>query len=148
MDKILDKIEFETMLFGRYSLASRQLGGRRLDRNTYTLLNRLRVAGPMTLGQLSEAVGQDVSTLNRRTAAMVRDDVVERIPDPDGGMARKFRITAEGERQLDRERDESLQTLATILADWSPQDAAAFADYLQRFNIDIERYLGRPWPRP
>ncbi|MEV4123546.1 MarR family transcriptional regulator [Nocardia sp. NPDC049707] len=148
MNKTMDKIEFEAMLFGRYSLASPQIGGRRLDRSVYMLLNRLRMAGPMTIGQLSQAVGQDVSTLNRRTAAMVRDGVVERIPDPDGGMARKFRITAEGERQLDRERGESIETLAVILADWSPQDAAAFADYLQRFNVDIERYLGRPWPRP
>lgn len=53
----------------------------------------------MSIGQLSDAFGLDASTLNRQTAAMLRGNLVERIADPDGGIARKFRITAEGERR-------------------------------------------------
>src|SRR3546814_7701093 len=75
-----------------------------LDRSAYTLLTRLVMEGPMSIGQLSEAFGLDASTLNRQTAAMMRDGLVERIPDPEGGLARKFLVTESGRKRLDRER--------------------------------------------
>ncbi|MFI6776296.1 MarR family winged helix-turn-helix transcriptional regulator [Nocardia sp. NPDC050412] len=146
MDKPTHLIEFETMLLGRYSLASRR-GANRMDRSAYTLLNRLHGEGPMSIGQLSEALGLEASTLRRQTAAMMRAGLIERIPDPEGGMARLFRITPEGSRQLDSDRTKSVRDLDNIMADWTPGDVAAFAAYLERFNTDIERYHGRPWPR-
>lgn len=148
MDKPLDLVEFETMLLGRYSLSGRRGADHRLERSAYTLLSRLRSEGPMSIGQLSDALGLDASTLNRQTAAMMRSGVLQRIPDPDGGVARKFRITDEGERQLENDRSESVCLLGSILADWPDDDVAAFAGYLQRFNTSIERHHGRPWPRP
>ncbi|WP_308168109.1 MarR family transcriptional regulator [Nonomuraea sp. NEAU-A123] len=97
-DKPTHLVEYETMLLGRHNLTarSRREGGL-LDRSAYILLSCIRVEGPMSIRQLSEAFGLDASTLNRQTAAMLRDELVERIPDPDGGIARKFRITDEGE---------------------------------------------------
>lgn len=145
--KPLDQVEFETMLLGRHMnlLASR--GGGRLDRSAYTLLSRLRVEGPMSIGQLRDAFGLDTSTLNRQTAAMLRAGVVERIPDPEGGIARKFAITAEGERRLARDRAENVDGLDQLLADWTPEEVAGLAKSLGRLNRDIERLDGRPWPR-
>ncbi|MGN2639795.1 MarR family winged helix-turn-helix transcriptional regulator [Nocardia takedensis] len=147
MDEVVDSIEFETMLFGRYSLASRKRAGRTLDRSVYTLLSLLHAAGPMTIGQLGEGLGLDDSTVNRQTAAMVKSGLLKRIPDPHGGMARKFRVTAEGERQWETQRAHNIGHIDAILADWSGADLAAFAAYLARFNTDIERYHGKPWPR-
>ncbi|SPF02494.1 hypothetical protein SMA5143A_3249 [Streptomyces sp. MA5143a] len=54
----------------------------------------------------------------------------------------------EGERRLDEEREGNVSTLALVLSDWSDEDIAGFADYLQRFNTSIERLAGKPWPRP
>ncbi|MGI5158470.1 MarR family winged helix-turn-helix transcriptional regulator [Microbispora sp. CA-102843] len=139
MDKPTHLIEFETMLLGRH---------RHLDRSAYLLLSRIRMTGPMSIGQLSEALGLDVSTLNRHTSALLRAGLVERIPDPDGGIARKFRLTEEGERRLDEEREKNILGLEKVLADWTAEDVAAFAASLRRFNTDIERLAGRPWPRP
>lgn len=102
----------------------------------------------MSIRQLSEAFGLDQSTLNRQTSAMVRSGLAERIPDPEGGIARKFRITAEGERRLEEERGRIVASLDKIMADWPPEDVRTFADCLKRFNTDIERLSGRPWPRP
>jgi DNA-binding MarR family transcriptional regulator len=147
VDKPIDLLEFETMLFGRYSLASRGRAGG-LDRSAYTLLSRLQMQGPMSIGELSDALGLDASTLNRQTAAMMRSGLAERIPDPGGGIARKFRVTAEGENRLREERAAAIGHLGEILADWSPAEVTALVDYLERFNSAIERYLGRPWPRP
>ncbi|MEV0116677.1 MarR family transcriptional regulator [Streptomyces sp. NPDC050844] len=151
MEKPVGRVEFETMLLGRhshlYNPRTRATGGR-LDRSAYVLLSRIQMDGPMSIGQLSEAFGLDASTLNRQTAAMLRAGLVERIPDPDGGLARKFRISAEGEQQLDADRADYTGGLEKVFSEWAPEDVAVFADYLQRFNGDIERLEGHPWPRP
>jgi DNA-binding MarR family transcriptional regulator len=102
----------------------------------------------MSIGELSDAFGLDTSTLNRQTAAAMRSGLVERIPDPQGGMARKFRITDQGARMLDEEREGLVRSLDQIMDGWSDEDIDAFAAFLRRFNTDIERLGGRPWPRP
>ncbi|MET7466774.1 MarR family transcriptional regulator [Nonomuraea sp. NPDC005501] len=139
MDKPTDLIEYETMLLGRH---------RHIDRMAYILLSRVRLEGMMSIGQLSDAFGLDVSTLNRHTSALLRSGLVERIPDPDGGMARKFRLTGAGERYLDDERAKNVNGLEKVLVNWTPEEVATFAAYLRRFNTDVERLAGRPWPRP
>ncbi|WP_245651971.1 MarR family winged helix-turn-helix transcriptional regulator [Streptosporangium amethystogenes] len=144
-------IEYETMLLGRYyhlTLSRAEREGDHLDRSAYVLLSRIQLVGPMSIGQLSEAFDLDPSTLNRQTSAILRAGLVERIPDPDGGIARKFRISAEGERRLQYQRDEIVRSMDKILDDWTPEEVATFAACLQRFNTDIERLTGRPWPRP
>ncbi|QQM40306.1 MarR family winged helix-turn-helix transcriptional regulator [Streptomyces liliifuscus] len=150
MDKPTELIEFEAMLLGRHihllTPHARGLHGR-LDRSAYLLLSRIQAEGPMSIGRLSAAFGLDVSTLNRQTAAMLRAGVVERIPDPDGGVARKFAITAEGERRLTADRAENVRGLEKVVADWTPEEVAEFATLLSRLNRDVERHDGRPWPR-
>ena len=151
MDEPTHRVEYETMLLGRHSLefagGSARAAGH-LERSAYILLSRIRVEGPMSIRQLSEAFGLDQSTLNRQTSAMVRSGLAERIPDPGGGIARKFRITEEGERRLDADRASNVEGLERVMEEWSPEDVARFAAYLERFNRDIERLEGRPWPRP
>ncbi|MGD1223176.1 MULTISPECIES: MarR family winged helix-turn-helix transcriptional regulator [Streptomyces] len=145
------EVEYEQMLLSRHGLLHYK-GGRTkdsvLERSAYILLSRIRVQGPMSIGELSDAFGLDASTLNRQTAAAMRAGLVERIPDPEGGMARKFRITDEGARLLDEERMGLIRSLDNVMAEWPDEDIAAFASYLRRFNTDIERIGGRPWPRP
>ncbi|MEV7345225.1 MarR family transcriptional regulator [Streptomyces sp. NPDC093544] len=150
MDKPLDLIEFETMLLGRYmtllTARGRAVEGR-LDRSAYLLLSRIQVEGPLSIGQLSEAFGLDTSTLNRQTAAMLRTGVVERMPDPEGGIARKFAITAEGERRLAADRSQNIGGLEKVMVDWSADEVVDFAGHLSRLNRDMERLDERPWPR-
>ncbi|MFD7921396.1 MarR family winged helix-turn-helix transcriptional regulator [Streptomyces sp. NPDC059740] len=144
-------VEYEQMLLSRHSFLSRG-GGRRedgvLERSAYILLSRINMQGPMSIGELSEAFGLDASTLNRQTAAAMRAGLVDRIPDPEGGMARKFRLTDKGARILEEEREGIVDALDRVMHDWSEEDVVAFAGYLRRFNTDIERLAGRPWPRP
>ncbi|GAA2961375.1 MULTISPECIES: MarR family winged helix-turn-helix transcriptional regulator [Streptomyces] len=146
-----DAVEYEQMLLGRHDLAYHRGGRHRhalMERSAYILLSRIRVQGPMTNGELSDAFGLDASTLNRQTAAATRAGLAERIPDPEGGIARKFRITDKGARLLDEERERVVGSLDRIMDDWPDEDIAAFAAYLKRFNSGIERLSRRPWPRP
>ncbi|NLV80916.1 MAG: MarR family transcriptional regulator [Rhodococcus sp.] len=150
MDKPTHLIEFEMTLIGRHLnfFGPRQRAAGRLDRSAYTMLSRLSSQGPMSIGQLSEAFGLDTSTVNRQTAALIKSGLAERIPDPDGGIARKFRITDHGSRRLEHDRSEAISALDRIMADWEPEDVAAFARYLERFNTDIESRSPTPWKRP
>lgn len=150
MDKPTHLIEYEIMLLGRHShMTARAKGDEgHLDRDTYVLLNRLRLEGPMSIRQLSDAFGLDTSTLNRKTAALLSAGLLERIPDTEGGIARKFRTTVHGARRLDDEREEMVAGLDLLLTDWAPEDVTAFGAYLKRFNVSIEDLAGRPWPRP
>ncbi|WP_052848728.1 MarR family winged helix-turn-helix transcriptional regulator [Streptomyces avicenniae] len=144
-------VEYEHMVLGRHTFL--RPGGLRpkgsgLDRSAYIMLSRIEVQGPMSIGELSEAFGLNHSTLNRQTATVVQEGLVERIPDPEGGMARKFRITAHGRRELKTAREAHVAALDRVMATWSDEDVATFAAFLQRFNTDVERLDGRPWPRP
>ncbi|MCO5968374.1 MarR family winged helix-turn-helix transcriptional regulator [Actinoallomurus soli] len=141
------EVEYEQMLLSRHEFLRRRAAGA-LDRSAYVLLSRIRIQGPMSISELSDAFGLDFSTLQRQTTAAMRSGLVERIPDPAGGMARKFRITDKGEQMLNEERETLVGSLDKIMADWSDEDIAAFVGYLRRFNSGIERLTGRPWPRP
>lgn len=151
MDKAVSEVEFEQMLMSRHGLLSRRRGRRAngvLERSAYVLLSRIRVQGPMSIGELSEAFDLDVSTVQRQTTAATRDGLLDRFADPGGGMARKFGITEQGASLLDEERLGVTRSLGRIMADWPGADVSAFAQYLRRFNTDLERLDGRPWPRP
>ncbi|MEQ6900944.1 MarR family transcriptional regulator [Nocardioides sp. YIM 152588] len=141
-------IEFEAMVLGRHLSPMGGGHGLHLDKSAYTLLSRLRLEGPMSIGQLSEAFGLDASTLNRQTARMVKLGLLRRIPDPDGGMARKFEVTELGVEHFDHDRRVKLAGLSEVLSGWPADDVAELADLLRRFNASIEERDGRPWPRP
>jgi DNA-binding MarR family transcriptional regulator len=79
---------------------------------------------------------------------MLRAGLVERILDPDGGLARKLRITGSGLARLRSDRDWAVGGIGRILADWDPADVQALATLLAQFNTTIERRQGRLWPRP
>lgn len=149
-DLELAELVRELMLVSRHAVlnaADSYQGGDRLERSAFILLSRIEAEGPMSIGQLAEAFALDTSTVNRQTAAMLRGGVAERIPDPDGGMARKIRITAEGRRRLREEREWSVDGLRRVLQQWKPEDVEQLLSALTRFNRSIEELSGKPWPR-
>lgn len=149
MGKPSHLVEFEHMVLGRHQLsnATRRYHEGQLERSAYIMLSRIQIQGPMSIGQLSDAFQLDASTVNRQTAHAVRAGLLERIPDPEGGMARKFRLTEEGARQLAEQRATHVKDLDRVFEDWSAEDVETFAHYLQRFNSSVERITGQPWPR-
>jgi DNA-binding MarR family transcriptional regulator len=146
----VEAIEFEAMLLGRHvtPASGQHRAALALDRSVYVLLTRLELDGPMSIPQLKQAFGLDSSTLNRQTASMLRAQLVDRIADPEGGIARKFSVSANGGALLRADRQRKIEALTDILEGWSDEDRGTFVDLLRRFNRDIEQREGRPWPRP
>lgn len=153
----LERLERELMLVARRDAvapgndgsgaADGPGGGKRLERSAYLLLSRLDAEGPRSIGQLADALRLDVSTVNRQTAALLRCGALERIQDPDGGLARKLRVTPSGAERLAAVRHQRCSGLDRILADWTPTELEEFGDVLARFNRTLEVREGHAWPR-
>lgn len=117
-----------------------------LDRSAFTLLSRIERGGPMSIGQLRDAIGLDDSTLNRQTAAAVRAGYIERIRDPEGGVAKKFALTDSGRGRLAKEYEAIHRVLRPVVASWSDERVAALSHEIRSFNESLEALEGRSWP--
>lgn len=142
-------LERELTLMARHTALVSQwrMPDRALDRSAYLLLSRLEIGEPMTLRELSEAFGLDVSTVNRQTAALVRQGLAERIVDADGGTARRLRPTERGLEALRSDRDQNVEGVTSLVSDWDDQDLRDLVTLLRKLNEKIEERQGLNWPR-
>ncbi|WP_227996580.1 MarR family winged helix-turn-helix transcriptional regulator [Nocardia australiensis] len=145
----LSRLAFEVALLARHfptTLLRRP--GFQLDRSAYLILTRLEINSPLSLRELSEAFQLDISTINRQVAAMLKQGLVERVPDPGGGIARKVRASGKGLEMVAADHAQSSEGIGVVLADWSEADIETLGTYIARFNESIEHLEDNPWPRP
>jgi DNA-binding MarR family transcriptional regulator len=133
-------IESEQTLISCFVMAQKRSAGSQLERSAHLLLGYLRTQGPLSVGELSEALFLDASTVQRQTSAAMREGLIERVPDPEGGIARKFVATPHGIELLDQERERSIERLEEILEGWSDEDILAYAALHRRFNEAIKNH--------
>ncbi|MFE7114751.1 MarR family winged helix-turn-helix transcriptional regulator [Streptomyces sp. NPDC057654] len=147
-ERRLNDFERELTLLSRHFIASRGPRARQtLERSAYVLLTRLETGEPLTLKELANTFHVGVSTINRQVSAMMRKGLVERIPDPDGGMARKYRPTALGLERLRADRDVSIEGAARLIeaTEWTDETTQRFLTLLSELNQSIEGLvLARP----
>ncbi|MCW2783924.1 MAG: Transcriptional regulator, MarR family [Marmoricola sp.] len=141
-------LEQELTLLARHQLSSAaHAPDLELDRSGYQLLSRLELSA-LTLKQLAEAFRLDISTVNRQIAALRRKGLVQRLADPDGGLAQVLRPTSRGLALLRRDRTVRHAQVAQVLDAWAPDEIDRLQQLLARFNASIEALEGSPWPRP
>lgn len=144
-EHLLAAISRELMLVSRHQLATAAQGV--LERSAYLMLNRIDVTGPMTARELADALQLEISTVTRQVAAMLRDELVERIPDPEGGLARRLRVTTTGAARLAADRERYRGGLGTVIGDWPDEECVELYRLLRALNERIEDLQGAPWPR-
>ncbi|MBF6169049.1 MarR family transcriptional regulator [Streptomyces gardneri] len=145
----LSRLAFELSLLSRhFPAALLRRPGFRLDRSAYLILTRLELDQPLSLRELSEAFQLDISTINRQVGAMLKQGLVDRVPDPEGGIARKIRASAKGLELLASDRKQSRQGIGAVVADWTDADVDQFGELIARFNQSVEDRENNPWPRP
>lgn len=148
VERTVELLEQELTLLARHQLSSAQhTPDLTLDRSGYQLLSRLEL-GALTLKQLAEAFRLDISTVNRQIATLRTKGLVERVSDPDGGIARLLRPTEQGLALLHRDRTVRHGQVSQVVVDWTPQDIELLHELLSRFNSSIEDLEGQAWPRP
>jgi len=127
-----------------------QAGGR--DLPMLVVLHRLAEEGPLRAGALAERVHMDPSQVSRAVAALVREGAVERRADPHDGRATLLVTTDTGRSVAERFARARAAHVSSVVADWDPADADAFASTLERFVDGLERLLqprdGRPRDTP
>ncbi|WP_270259803.1 MarR family winged helix-turn-helix transcriptional regulator [Kocuria marina] len=148
-DDSLSELVYEHMLLSRYALQGAPPHSRTeaLDRSSTVLLARLQAGGPMSVAELAQSFGLDISTVHRQVAAAMKGGLIERIQDPEGGVARKHQATEEGARRLADEFRARREASRRFLADWSPEDITTLATLTRRFNENVEASRGQAWPR-
>jgi DNA-binding MarR family transcriptional regulator len=144
-EHLLEGLSRELTLVSRHQLVTAMKG--LLERSAYLMLNRIDVTGPMTARELADALQLEISTVTRQVAAMLREDLVERIPDPGGGLARRLRITPTGAARLTADRERYRTGLATVVTDWPDTTCTDLYNLLRALNERIEALQGTPWPR-
>jgi DNA-binding MarR family transcriptional regulator len=144
-EHLLDAIARELTLVSRHQLATATAGV--LERSAYLVLSRIDATGPMTARELSDALQLEISTVTRQIGAMLRANLVARVADPDGGLARRLHITPKGATSLSADRERYRDGLGTVLAGWRDADRAELYRLLRALNERIETLQGAPWPR-
>ncbi|WP_086788522.1 MarR family winged helix-turn-helix transcriptional regulator [Crossiella equi] len=104
-----------------------------IDKTSFTLLATLVHTGPLRSSALAEAVYSDPSTISRQVAQLVKDGLVERTADPLDGRATLLAATESGRELFRQRRDRRNEMIASILADWSPEDRRQLATLFHRF---------------
>lgn len=144
-----EALAYEQMLLTRHALQNTTPKTRDvvLDRSATVLLARLEASGPLSVGQLAEAFGLDVSTVHRQVAAAIKAGLIERVQDTKEGVARTHRPTPEGARRLAEELASRAGSLRLITSGWSAGELDEFLRLLTKFNLDVEQLRGQQWPR-
>ncbi|MEU1983394.1 MarR family winged helix-turn-helix transcriptional regulator [Nocardia sp. NPDC019395] len=145
---VLARLVLELTLLSRHHPAARRRTPFQLDRSAYLILTRLQLGAPLSLRELAEAFALDVSTINRQVAAMLDQDLVERVPDPDGGVARKIRPSEKGLELFEADLELQRDGVDSVLAGWPAADIDQLVHLMERFNEGVEGLVRHPWPRP
>lgn len=105
-----------------------------LDPASYSLLLMVDDAGSLRGMDVADRTGLDKSTVSRQIATLVDLDLLERVPDPDDGRARRIQLSPSGRRRLEEVRKQRRKHLHGEFAQWSTQDLKDLARLLSRLN--------------
>lgn len=119
-----------------------------VDATAYPILFNL-AAEPRRVSVLAECIHSDVSTVSRQVSTLVGHGLLEKVSDPDDGRAQVVRLSAEGESLLGGLAQQRTDWFRHLMDNWTAEEAAAFAAFLERFGEALEHSREHPFaPRP
>ncbi|GAA3393550.1 MarR family winged helix-turn-helix transcriptional regulator [Streptomyces roseoviridis] len=130
----LDTIQRELTAFARRARAAAARLHPELPLVSYTLLAHIDDRHGCRATDLAAHYLLDKSTVSRQVAALEKLGLVERRPDPDDHRVQVLHPTEAGTQVLASTQASRLAAYEERLKDWSPEDLAAFASYLLRYN--------------
>ena len=105
-----------------------------LDPASYSLLLMVDDAGSLRGMDVADRTGLDKSTVSRQIATLVELELLERVPDPDDGRARRIQLSESGHARLAEVRAQRRQHLREQFASWSTRDLQDLARLLGKLN--------------
>ena len=105
-----------------------------LDPASYSLLLMVDDAGSLRGMDVADRTGLDKSTVSRQIATLVELELLERVPDPDDGRARRIQLSESGRARLTEVRSQRSKHLREQFASWSTEDLQDLARLLGKIN--------------
>ena len=105
-----------------------------LDPASYSLLLMVDDAGSLRGMDVADRTGLDKSTVSRQIATLVELELLERVPDPDDGRARRIQLSDSGRARLAEVRSQRSKHLREQFASWSTGDLHDLARLLGKIN--------------
>ncbi len=100
----------------------------------------------MTVAELADGLGLDISTVHRQLVAAIAQGLI--IKDrATSGSAKVHYATDKGLDLLHRELESRRGTMEKVTTQWSDAEVSEFARLMRKFNEDVEKLRGQPWPR-
>jgi DNA-binding MarR family transcriptional regulator len=103
-----------------------------IDRALFPLLVATGARGPLTVGDLADLVGRDHTTVSRQLAKLKEMKLVASQAEQDK-RRNAVKLSAEGEKIVQKISRARRRLLSKVLADWSEADRAALATLTRRF---------------
>jgi DNA-binding MarR family transcriptional regulator len=138
-----------TRLFHVFNRARTQMLDRARDDVEWSaqlVISALVAHGPMRASALAEHLQSDPSTVSRQVAALVRDGMVERRPDPEDGRASQLAATERGWGVYQSHRRRRMEHFRGMLTNWTDAECEQLADLASRFTDDFEEYRSTKRP--
>ncbi len=105
-----------------------------LDPASYSLLLMVDDAGSLRGMDVADRTGLDKSTVSRQIATLVELELLERVPDPDDGRARRIQLSESGHARLAEVRAQRRRHLRDQFSSWSTGDLEDLARLLGKLN--------------
>ncbi|HTU00092.1 MAG TPA: MarR family transcriptional regulator [Rhizomicrobium sp.] len=106
--------------------------GVEIDRALFPLLVAIGARGPLTVGDLADLVGRDHTTVSRQLAKLKQMKLVASQAEQDR-RRNAVKLTAEGEKIVQKISRARRRLLSKVLSDWSEADRTALAALTRRF---------------
>ncbi|MFD0034198.1 MarR family winged helix-turn-helix transcriptional regulator [Streptomyces sp. NPDC055059] len=124
-----------------FARRARAMAGRmhpELSLVSYTLLSHLDEKGGCRATDLATHYALDKSTVSRQVSALERAGLVMRRVDPDDHRVQVLHPTEAGADILAQVTVSRRQAFRERVADWPEEDLVRFADYLLRYNAQVQ----------
>jgi DNA-binding MarR family transcriptional regulator len=115
-------------------------GGEPLDIALADALSFICTRGPLRMGELAELMHITPASTTRAVGCLVDKGLVERVKAADDQRSIMVTPTDAGRERYDEISRRIQNGLAEILADFSPEEQAQLADYLERFVDAVDKF--------
>ena len=133
-------LEYELTALARVLEALNRQRNYPLERAHYLLLLQLK-KGPLSIGELATTLLLDNSTVTRQINAMVENNLIEKIPNPNDGRSALVSSTHVGREKAEAMHHLRFTRLKATLRDWSGEEKQTFATLTHRLTRDLVRNM-------
>jgi len=133
-------LEYELTTMVRVLEALNRCRNYPLERAHYLLLLQLG-NGPLSVGELATKLLLDNSTVTRQINVMLKNNLIEKIPNPNDGRSALVTSTQIGRELAETMHYLRLDRLQVTLKDWTGEDKKALATLTYRLTRDLIQSL-------